>query len=130
MKSIPKRSFKIEIEGKTFVVKELSAAYLKQASMDGTDTSLLAIEDAIEDFSEEDFKLFGVETENKLYKEIVNFTFLPKLSNEETRELAKEINLSEKELLTLDLDTRLALRTIIESRKPMDASENARRKKP
>ena len=129
MKSIPRRSFKVDIDGEVFVASELSVAYIKSAMDNGIDNSEVAIFDAIVGFSESDYKRFGAETENKLYSMIVDFTFDPTLTTNEEKKIAIEFNMKFEEFVRLDRDTKLILKGIMESRKPKDPEQEKVRKK-
>ena len=130
MQAIPRRSFKVDIDGKEFTVKELSVAYRKRAIDEGTDDSYLAILDAVEGFTEDDFERFGTETEIKLYEMIVDFTFKPAMTTKEEKEVAEAFSMSFEEFASLQREAKLALRNIYHSRKETTKEEVEARKKP
>ena len=130
MKSIPRRSFEVDLDGKKFVVKELSAAYLKQALDGGEDNSRLAIFDAIEDFEEKDFEHFGLETERKLYDMIIDFSYDPVLKMAEVKSIAEALNMKVEEFMSLPRESKLNLKAIVDARTPLSKEEVTDRKKP
>ena len=127
--SIPKRKFKIEIEGKIFEANELSLYYLTNATVNpDSDTIDAAIADALPDISDEDYKLFGVDTKSRIYQELVKFTFREPVTAEKRIRIAKATGLSEEEMRNLSRDSILQLNAIIEERNK-DAVASASKKK-
>lgn len=74
-KEIPKRRLRFDIDGKVFEAKELSIDYLMRSSFDAENNIDLAIADSIGEISDEDLKLFGVDTKQVIYLELLAFTF-------------------------------------------------------
>ena len=125
MISIPRRVLTFEIEGKQFKAKELSAFYLAQAitnpELDSTDN---AIKDSMGDIPEEDLKLFGIDTKNIIYQELVKFTFKETLDKDQVKEIAKVTGLKEAEVKSLSASAQVELKNLIDARQPPDTKKN------
>jgi len=119
MVSIPKRKFKLDIEGKVFEAKELSAKYLMNAVLNpAEDTHDEAIRDSLGELTTEDYVLFGLDTKERVYAEIVKFTFQERLEKEQIKKVCKGIGISEKELSGMSQDAQVQLHGIVEGREP------------
>ena len=119
MVSIPKRKFKIDLEGKIFEAKELSAKYLMNAVLNPEeDTHDAAIKDSMGELSTEDYALFGLDTKERVYAEIVKFTFKERLVKEQVAKVCESTGLSEKELSGMSQDAQVQLNAIVEGREP------------
>lgn len=118
MVNFPKRRITFNVEGKKFEAKELSARYLMDAALNPEkDTVDAAILDSIGELSEEDHKLFGQDTKEMIYVEIVKFTFKEKLGADERKALGLDLGLSVEEINGLTQDAQVQLRNIAEARK-------------
>ena len=119
MVSIPKRKFNLDLEGKVFEAKELSAKYLMNAVLNPSeDTHDAAIKDSMGELSTEDYALFGLDTKERVYAEIVKFTFQERLGKEQIAKVCKSMGLSEKELAGMSQDAQVQLSGIVEGREP------------
>ena len=119
-----KRKVKFDIDGKLFEVKELSMAYLMEATVNPeSDTMDAAIEDAMGHLNAEDYKHFGAETKALIYAEIVKFTFKEALSKEQKKETMKAHGLKAEEFEWLSKEAQVQLWKVMEGRKPVDASK-------
>lgn len=122
---VPKRKFRFDIDGKIYEAKELSMAYLENSAInpeeDNADTAIL---DSIGEITQDDLKLFSIETKNILYTEIIRFTFQETLTEEEVSEISKEFGITPIELMALDRGAKEQLRNILNLRKtPEEDSE-------
>ena len=119
MIQVPKRTIKFDIEGRVFEAKELSAFYIMDATTNpSSDTVDNAILDSMGVISNEDLHLFGRETKNILYAEIVKFTFQDKTINSDIEEISEALKLSKDEIKSLSMDAQVQLKNIINNRKP------------
>lgn len=118
---IPRRFFKIDIDGKVFVAKELSVAYLEESMEDSTmDTAELAIADSIGEISKEDQKYFGLDTKNLVYAEIVKFTFQEALTASDLKEMSQAYHMNPNEIKALDRSAQIQMKNIMKSRQKRD----------
>ncbi len=124
--AVPKRKINFNIENKIFEAKELSARYLMDAMLNpDNDTVDAAILDSMGVISDEDHVLFGKDTKEMLYTEIVKFTFKERLSKEQKAALVKDTGLSESEIDSLSKDAQVQLKNIIESRSPKPSGKGS-----
>ena len=126
---ISRRSFKIDVEGKIFTCKELSAGYIKTAQDGGDDSASLATKDSMGELTAEDYALFGKDTEGQIYAEIVKFTFEEPLTGADVVNIGKETGLKPEEVQSLSRATKEELKALLQSRESTPAKE-AESKKP
>jgi hypothetical protein len=116
MQSISRRSFNIDVEGKIFNCKELSAGYIKAVQDGGDDTAALALKDSIGDISKEDYFLFGKDTEAQIYTAIVKFTFQDKITKDDKENIKNSFNLKDEEMAVLSLTAKEELKSLLTQR--------------
>ncbi len=116
MVTISKRRFKMDIEDKIFEARELSAAYLFDAIQNPeNDTIEAALEDSM-DLTDEDNKLFGKDTKEAIYLEIVKFTFKEVINSKDVKKIQKAFSLTDDELNALSKDTKIQLNGLLSRR--------------
>ena len=128
MIQIPRRSFKVDVDGKIFTCRELSAGYLKAVQDGADDTASLALTDSIEDITDEDRALFGRDTEAQIYMEIVKFTFQEPLSGADVVNIEKTLGLKSEEIQTLSRSAKEELKALLKARENTLAKENESKK--
>jgi len=118
MLKIPRRSFKVDIDGKIYTANELSFGYVLNSLDGGADTVDGAILDSMPGIDPAGFSPY---VKGKLYSEILKFTFpKTKITAEDKENMIKEFGLKDKELLAMSEDILLSLRATLEARKPRD----------
>lgn len=121
MVEVPRRKFNIDIDGKIFVAKELSVAYLQETYENRElDSAEYAIKDSIGEIHAEELKHFGIDTMNLVYAEIIKFTFNPTLSAEDYKEICSEFNMKLEEVKALDRSAQIQMKNLVGARKPRD----------
>ena len=121
--TVPKRSFNFDIEGRLFKATALSMRYLTDITVNpDNDTVDAALKDAMPQLTEEDYALFDNTTKERLYREIVKFTFSPAVTAEQRAAIMKEFNMDEGQLASLSRDALLQLNALVQAKKP-DASK-------
>lgn len=127
---IPKRRFQFDIEGKLFNATALSMHYLAEASLNPeNDTIDAALRDAMPDLTEEDSVLFDATTKERLYREIIKFTFSPAVSKEQRTNMMKMFSMKESEINSLSRESLLQLSSIAEARTPDNSKKKTSSKR-
>ena len=124
---VPKRRITFDIEGKLYEATELSAHYLMEATVNPEyDTIDNAIEDAMGALGEDDYKRFGIDTKEAIYREIVKFTFSNRPTSKDIKAIAEDTGMSVEEVSALSTDAQVQLKSIIDAR---TKTEDGKKKK-
>ncbi len=122
--SIPKRSLNFEIEGKVYPAKELSLAYLMGAIQNPDDDTVdNALKDSMGELTDEDFIHFGIDTKEKIYTELVKFTYKEAITKEQKQLISSETGMTPEEISAMTKDAQVQLKNVIEGRQPEDPSK-------
>lgn len=128
-KKIPKRKINFDIEGKVFEATELSVNYLMHSAFDDENNIDLALKDSIGEITDEDLKLFGVDTKQLIYLELLSFTFGNGVTDEDLKQMSDLYSMSIEEIRSLDHASIAQLKGIMLSRKTAERDKEHEKKR-